>query len=1299
MFDGNHRVRRAVNLSGRSSRARRTAASSSGSCKESVLETARQRRLERLQQQQETTAAVALQTLFRRYAARRRWRHALERRWKQSLTQSQQSQSLKVKPDTQPANTAANLQETVTILNVLLQHFAAASGQPQQEQWLHQLAHEIRSSPTINNRNKTAPVPRAHCILQAVLQSTNRTAAVSAAILATDTFAEAETVGARMAVCQTILDYILVPPPQLLLHTGNQNTLQQQQQYWWKILGGGRGYGTLIETVQALSAAAAAVAAAAAGIPSVSATDASLLLQIQAVRITTGQLLVDAAPACIAAHAVLGATVLADPTSLSNVGGGDTSRRSSSNNNNNDTTLWVSALVAILTESTADGSPQKEEELRLGAAAQRIVKSSRAVLLSNAMDLTATAVSSSMQSQAQAESLPAVETVLQLLQYVLLQTDASTASPASSSVLVLATTVGQVLANAGSSDSVKARLLNKDAAVDVDMYGAENDDDLDEEDLEDEEMPDRTTITTTTSKKARTTSNSTGRLTKRDLQTVPKLDRLYQEAVASQFKQVFGKSTISSTAAMLPLATRIGQPEQWLQWGRIVLMSNNNNNKNDAATAKQAYVTLLAVFLQGSTGLRPRQSGANALLTKLAFAPDFLGHLWQYCQSLLTASEQPTTTGGTASNETLASIAGRPSTTYLCLSVFCDLFAHNLVALKDDQFLTQHTTRTGATPVILAEEVIVRFRDLLYELYWVKPVRADWVQLPFGDLSPEDHLQAAQARLLLLGTKLWNSLYERWCRLLRHAPFCDESTWLFPHMASLTGDNAVSRQPARDNDNSIVSMDVDSDDDDDDEGAASAPVSAADAENDALADVFSDPKMARILTCIPQALPFGRRVKLFDSLLKADKARTQDESAEMREVMLNMMRGQDGATSFRERVEIRRDKLYDDSMRQLNRLGPKLKKKVQVTFVSRHGTQEAGIDGGGVFKEFIDDLIKDAFQPDSTSHQQLFSETPLQTLAVSGAVAKDPSMLSHYEFLGRVLGKAVYESILVEPQFCLPFLNQLLGKVNSLEDLKNFDTEYYNNLTKMLALPADQLEMAGLTFELTLATGDGKAARPASRTIELVPDGRNKLVTKQNVIQYVHLVAHQRLNVEGSLQTRAFLRGFRDLIAAPWVRIFSAYELQKLISGDDSVRGLDVQSLQQAMQYAGGYHPSQPAVQWFWQVVEELTPEQQRKFLKFMTSCSRQPLLGFGSLEPAPCLQQIRLPDAMFLEPNGSIPIATKDDDTGDSVMNSMAAKQAPLPTSSTCMNLLKLPNYRSKELLRRKLVAAIEAGAGFELS
>ena len=117
--------------------------------------------------------------------------------------------------------------------------------------------------------------------------------------------------------------------------------------------------------------------------------------------------------------------------------------------------------------------------------------------------------------------------------------------------------------------------------------------------------------------------------------------------------------------------------------------------------------------------------------------------------------------------------------------------------------------------------------------------------------------------------------------------------------------------------------------------------------------------------------------------------------------------------------------------------------------------------------------------------------------------------------------------------------------------------------------------------------------------------------------------------------------------------------------------------LKEAMQYAGGFHPSQPIMQWFWEIVEEMTADQQRKLLKFMTSCSRQPLLGFKSLAPLPCVHQVRLNEEEY----------------------GTDGKEVKLPTSATCMNLLKLPNYRSKALMKAKLLYAIESGAGFELS
>lgn len=53
-----------------------------------------------------------------------------------------------------------------------------------------------------------------------------------------------------------------------------------------------------------------------------------------------------------------------------------------------------------------------------------------------------------------------------------------------------------------------------------------------------------------------------------------------------------------------------------------------------------------------------------------------------------------------------------------------------------------------------------------------------------------------------------------------------------------------------------------------------------------------------------------------------------------------------------------------------------LKSRIQISFVTDQGLEEAGIDGGGLFKEFIDSLIKEAFAPETG----LFVSTPEHTL-------------------------------------------------------------------------------------------------------------------------------------------------------------------------------------------------------------------------------------------------------------------------------------------------------------------------------
>jgi hypothetical protein len=531
-------------------------------------------------------------------------------------------------------------------------------------------------------------------------------------------------------------------------------------------------------------------------------------------------------------------------------------------------------------------------------------------------------------------------------------------------------------------------------------------------------------------------SATTARYLRADLQTLPKLDVIYQ-TINLRAK----KATIDRLRSMpalhvellVTLADKIGKG-QWIQELGDSLFSLTTQSQlaspswsNWQREARNAYTGALSTVMTSCSGIKAGHNAASPLLAKLAFHESFLLGLWQRSiQNLpLIKPDSPN------DNVDPSMIAAACEV----ITTFCDAFSHQLLAVNDDDFLNRHHYSVDEDQptmnTIPARLVVHALRVVLNDLYWIRPVLASDMTNSLTD--PDSTLRFQRARLLLSGTKLWNSLYERWCRLYRVVQFCEENCWWFPHLLSrgqhennpIIQSQVISGGQASDgmDESSVGSASMD---DGVDEPAS---ISSNDAGGDELANTFRDPKMARVLTYIPQAMPFSRRVNLFNSLLYADKLRTQDETVALRQMMMNFEDGQ-VIDNGRERVTIRRDLLYSDSKLLLNELGKRLKRKVQVTFVNKHGQQEAGIDGGGVFKEFLDDLISDAFLPELVRggnsaegdddsdddsvveiHPDFFTVTPLQTLTVNTALDGNDS-LSHYEFLGRVLGKAIYgESI------------------------------------------------------------------------------------------------------------------------------------------------------------------------------------------------------------------------------------------------------------------------------------------------
>ncbi|KAF2866893.1 E3 ubiquitin-protein ligase NEDD4 [Massariosphaeria phaeospora] len=455
-----------------------------------------------------------------------------------------------------------------------------------------------------------------------------------------------------------------------------------------------------------------------------------------------------------------------------------------------------------------------------------------------------------------------------------------------------------------------------------------------------------------------------------------------------------------------------------------------------------------------------------------------------------------------------------------------------------------------------------------------------------------------------------------------------------------------------------------------------------------------------ILQNMPFFIPFTTRVQIFREFVNLDMMKRRGgadaEAWRWRNIHRN---GTDKHTA-----KIRREHEFEDAFEQFYPLGAELKEPIQITFVDQFDAPEAGIDGGGVTKEFLTSVTNRAFMPTDNldvfieNDQRLLYPNPAaveeykEKIRQAGYLDKSPEFrlavhefLQRYEFLGRIIGKCLYEGILVDVSFAPFFLRKwaLTGGTGSapnesgyrptLNDLRDLDEALYQGLHKLKTYPGDVADFS-LDFTVTdniVVDYTTNPKKTKAITKELKPGGSDTLVTNQNRLVYISYMARHRLQNQPYLQTTAFLRGLSTMIQPSWLSMFNHSELQTLVGGTSS--SLDVDDLRRNTIYGGTYvigddGLEHPIVQLFWKIMKDLSDGERRAVLKFVTSTPRAPLLGFGTLNP-----RFSIRDA--------------------------GSDQERLPSTSTCVNLLKLPMYTDERVMKKKLLLSVFSGAGFDLS
>ncbi|XP_060602267.1 probable E3 ubiquitin-protein ligase HECTD2 isoform X2 [Ruditapes philippinarum] len=358
-------------------------------------------------------------------------------------------------------------------------------------------------------------------------------------------------------------------------------------------------------------------------------------------------------------------------------------------------------------------------------------------------------------------------------------------------------------------------------------------------------------------------------------------------------------------------------------------------------------------------------------------------------------------------------------------------------------------------------------------------------------------------------------------------------------------------------------------------------------------------------------------------------------------------------------LTVRREHLVSDSLNEIAKKQHDLKKKLKVTFAG-----EPGLDMGGLTKEWFLLLIKKIFN----ENYGMFSYNKAAGCYWFSTMHRED--YQEFNLVGVLMGLAVYNSINLDLRFppccykkllsppVVPFNNPRaqVGVLTSLtvDDLKTVQPDVAKGLQDLLDYKGDVEEDFCMSFQMS------QDHYGHTKTYDLKPDGANIPVTSENRKEYVDLYVDWVLNKSVYNQFKAFYHGFHMVCASNALIMLRPEEIEMLVCGNPR---LHMKDLKKVTVY-DGYHPLDPTIKYFWDIVLSLPIQLQKLFLLFTTGSDRIPIGGMAEM-------------------NFKI---TRTEDI------------SLLPMAHTCFNQLVLPAYKSKKHLRNKLILAIQNAEGFGL-
>ena len=344
-------------------------------------------------------------------------------------------------------------------------------------------------------------------------------------------------------------------------------------------------------------------------------------------------------------------------------------------------------------------------------------------------------------------------------------------------------------------------------------------------------------------------------------------------------------------------------------------------------------------------------------------------------------------------------------------------------------------------------------------------------------------------------------------------------------------------------------------------------------------------------------------------------------------------------------MEINRNDLLKDSIEKIEKVN--LYKELKITFKG-----EEGLDAGGLFREWFNICFK-ALESDDLK-LFLVSDSNEFSYNINPMLTHKKENYNYFTFIGKLIGKALLDNITINICFNKLIYKMILQEDITLDDLLFIDNPLYTSLHNLKDLEdsGSNLEDLGIYYSIDL-----QDSNKLSHSFNLVDNGIDKPV--KDIKDFIN---KRIFFIKGLYEP--FVKKIRDglfsIIKKDIIQKFTSDELELIINGRPFI---DVEDWERNTIYKEPYNEEHQIIQWFWEIINELSQKELSNLLMFSTGTSRVPFGGFAALESnRGNVSQFMIEKAEYEE------------------------GQRNFVKAHTCFNRLSVPQFETKEEMKEAI-------------